>query len=206
MENEKKPSRFGVRLSAIMVAVLLVVCMAVPAFAADNYPSDLPEPPSGYTEFAIYNNSGIIVIYDLRGVSFVESEADHPNWCYLHDASGNRVTRYSYKLVNGAWSERTKFELVGRPQFSNILYSSVEFVKVSDYRWNVVLPPPPPPPPDPMQPFNSGLIIVLDWVGATVSALFSGSLSGLLPLVAVPVAITLLLVAFIVIRRIIWGA
>ena len=36
MENVKKSSRFGVRLSAIMVAVLLVVCMAVPAFAYET--------------------------------------------------------------------------------------------------------------------------------------------------------------------------
>ena len=59
MENEKKPSRLGVRLSAVMIAVLLVVCMAVPAFAATVEPDEynkLPfaiDLPDGYDHYAM---------------------------------------------------------------------------------------------------------------------------------------------------------
>lgn len=53
---------------------------------------------------------------------------------------------------------------------------------------------------------TSGLTVVIDWVGTVVSSLFSGELSGLLPIVAIPVAVTLLVLAIYFIRRSIWGA
>lgn len=62
-----------------------------------------------------------------------------------------------------------------------------------------------PPVPDPTESVTAGLGYVLNWVGQTVSQLFDGTLSGLLPLVAVPVAVTLLIVAIFFIKRTIWG-
>ena len=206
MENEKKSSRLGVRLSAVIFAVLFVACMAVPAFAYDS--TDLvgewvfPE----HLDFSLLQSSDKSVVGFL---GYIKCDVDGIETSF----------RGLYFRVGGTISARlegaTEINLYENGQWVNEDYRFINIVRVSS---SVDVPPlfydiffanaapPPPPPPDPMRPFNSGLTIVLDWVGATVSALFSGELAGLLPLVAVPVAITLLLVAIIVIKRSIWGA
>ena len=222
MENEKKPSRLGVRLSAIVVVVLLVVCMAVPVFAftvePDEYnklpfPLVLPdgcdyyvmgfsyEPSTGekYTCYALSSLSdGFPTFSAVEGVS---------GKYQLQTVSGNG-TVYRVKLsATGEFltewvdvSKNYKFFSKGTIYSNIIVYTPMGSVYYEPQL------PPPPPPPDLKESVSSGLTIVLDWVGATVSALFSGELAGLLPLVAIPVAITLLLVAIIVIKRSIWGA
>lgn len=55
---------------------------------------------------------------------------------------------------------------------------------------------------------TSGLTTVITWVGTVVTALVSeaGALSALLPLLAVGVAISALMLGIKVIRSVIWGA
>lgn len=201
MENEKKSSRFGVRLSSVIVTVLLVVCMAVPAFAAE-LPDGVDPPPFDY--YFVYQDGNQYHAVDLSGVSVLRRSEVTSSWSAyndndemitglrfaLHDA--NPTSTKFYWIVQGGQVSRVNSSFPG-------LYSNVPIRSQGDLE--IVF-----GAPDFTGSVTSGLTIVLDWVGATVSALFSGSLSGLLPLVAVPVAITLLLVAIIVIKRSIWGA
>lgn len=205
MENENKPSRFGVRLSAVIVVVLLVVCMAVPAFAYEK--TDLvgewvfPE----HLDFSLLQSSDISVVGFL---GYIKCDVDGIETSF----------RGLFFRVGGTISARlegaTEINLYENGQWVNEDYRFINIVRVSSTDVPPLLydiffanaAPPPPPPPDPLDSVGSGLTVVLDWVGATVSALFSGELAGLLPLVAVPVAVTLLLVAIIVIKRSIWGA
>lgn len=312
MENEKKPSRLGVRLFAIVVAVLLVVCMAVPTFAAvsSTYPVDAPLLPdndhewmiikqTGYSEYFLvditeinyfsymtfaaetngwyvstvdgssgrkavdqyisqdgqwvfYRKSSLvadqgtvgwrdIIVYstkwvtspaegyvikfesggayppytypDIEGYSyFIYRSGDRfycvrtklPNEVYVqYDESGvpyiySRVENLSFRTYAGYVGDSWGTSASGRPG-SNIVYSTFP---ISDGEGGQFYPPYLPP----IKQVGGVLTVVLDWVGSVVSAVVSGPMSGLLILLAVPVAITLLLVAFIVIRRIIWGA
>lgn len=307
MENEKKTSRLGVRLSAVMIAVLLVVCMAVPASSATvGVPShgNVEIPDNASFGFVCKKKSGELCAYYIldpvdvyvqpymfyesyrslnvaipesrfatRPYVLVEYMSGYSPTIYMYSEpfavvdgklttgeeivatqgslskdgtitwSGGRadtfpyltVTFCNYDLKDGAGAllrsadsffSRVYFGSDGnsvsamRSVFSGDEWSSYEAVTlryidiasvgdvyyVSDdlmteggsvfvegYR-------------TPLTQVGVGLTVVLDWVGATVSALFSGSLSGLLPLVAVPVAITLLIVAIVFIKRSIWGA
>lgn len=204
MENEKKSSRLGVRLSAVMVVVMLVVCMAVPAFAY------APEDIYGKWVFAetlnfsAFSGSGRTVV-DLP-VTFI---------CHV---DGVDTTFYSLIFRNGGTvsgrigqQNSDEFILCNKGVWVNDNYRYIDIVgpgigEGQDLAYELFYLNASSPPPDLKENVTSGLTVVLDWVGATVSALFSGSLSGLLPLVAVPVAITLLLVAIIVIKRSFWGA
>ena len=206
MENVKKTSRFGVRLSAIMVAVLLVVCMAVPAFAYGSYPVSYPAVPDDSKKWLLIGDE----LYDITDITSLKRSGTISNawkWTFYSGSIATNVRWYS--LSGGAWDSEGYTNKTGDGKSSiSITWSNMDVSASPDsltYTFTSP-PPPPPPPPDPYEDFNSGLAVVLDWVGATVSALFSGELAGLLPLVAVPVAITLLLVAIIVIKRSIWGA
>lgn len=53
---------------------------------------------------------------------------------------------------------------------------------------------------------TSGLTTVIDWVGTVVTAVTTGTLSGLLPLLAITVSISALMLGVKVIRSFIWGA
>ena len=55
---------------------------------------------------------------------------------------------------------------------------------------------------------GTGLSSVITWVGSVVTALTSstGALYGLLPLFAIGIAVSVLLLGIKVIRKIIWGA
>lgn len=208
MENEKKASRLGVRLSALMIAALLVVCMAVPAFAltvdvdaVGGFPSVyLPLPDGTKYYFLVPSNSG------YKAYAFVSI----PSQTRFYVSSGRlSVSANRYECIissSGAVGEWTYYDLNASTSFNLNLDLKEYFVgnfEVYNQDGSIFYAP---PPPDLNENVTSGLTIVLDWVGATVSALFSGELAGLLPLVAVPVAITLLLVAIIVIKRSIWGA
>ena len=59
-----------------------------------------------------------------------------------------------------------------------------------------------------LESVTSGLGTVIDWVGTVISSLLTteGELSQLLPLFAVGIAISALLLASRVIRSFIWGA
>lgn len=219
MENEKKSSRFGVRLSAIVVAVLLVVCMAVPAFA---YSVDSGSSSSGFEpmQFDVPDDYPYYMIIPGR------NSIGNPVWyCYafksvpysnqfgVNTYSSNQMVvdvNISYGLYYSSESTKWNNTFTQDLQFNKAdkayISGNFDLLTTSGDVYYSPPPPPPPPPPDIKDNVTSGLTIVLDWVGATVSALFSGSLSGLLPLVAVPVAIMLLLVAIIVIKRSIWGA
>lgn len=220
MENEKKPSRLGMRVSAIVVAVLLVVCMAVPAFAYEQgtYPDSLPPVPDDDRLWALYDYNIYRYLVDITDVdAFIyRAPASEPSGWYVarYDESG-RVTYWQvpiYGLSQGQWvlvktddylsntgtnSYRTLVSWSNKPYTAQESNGEIS-IQFAD--------PPPPPPPDLKESVTSGLTTVLDWVGATVSALFSGDLAGLLPLVAIPVAITILIVAIVVIKRSIWGA
>ena len=213
MENEKKSSRFGVRLSAIMFVVLLVVCMAVPAFAVSygsvgDYPESLPAiPDANYPLCLVRTANG----YQLWRVN--EGDRLYRNsgtkWIWQNSA-GSSSPRSYYDLVDGVWVYSSGGSDVLNSGLSGVvLWSqrSYDFYNSGTYYYSFTSTiEPPPPPPDPLDSVGSGLTIVLDWVGATVSALFSGELAGLLPLVAIPVAITILIVAIVFIKRSIWGA
>lgn len=203
MENEKKPSRLGVRLSAMMVAVFLVVCMAVPAFAYS--PEDIYGKWvfSETLDFSAFTGSGSTVVSlpveFVCNVDGVDTTFYQLVFRYGGTVAG-RIGLYDNKefilCYKGVWKndEYRYIDVVG--------YS---FGNGSDLAYELFFTNASPPPPDPLGSVGAGLIVVLDWVGSVVSAVVSGPMSGLLILLAVPVAITLLLVAFIVIRRIIWG-
>lgn len=59
-----------------------------------------------------------------------------------------------------------------------------------------------------LEAVTSGITTVISWIGAVLDALLSteGALAPLLPLLAVGVAISAILLAIKVIRGIIWGA
>lgn len=214
MENEKKSSRLGVRLSAIMVAVLLVICMAVPAFAATVEPDEynkLPfsiNLPDGYRYYILcLSNSGdkyyVFAFNDLVS-GYPRVEWVSTRYRFQCGTDFMRCFLSLDGIVTEDWTATTDaaaFWVNGAPQSD--WYGNVNVYQVDG---SIFFEPDLPPPPDLKQEVTSGLAIVLDWVGATVSALFSGELSGLLPLVAVPVAITILIVAIVVIKRSIWGA
>lgn len=220
MENEKKTSRFGVRLSAIVVAVLLVVCMAVPAFAYEqgSYPDSLPPVPDDDRLWALYDYKVYCYLVDITEVdAFVyRAPASEPSGWYVarYDESG-RISYWHvpiYGLYEGQWvlvKTDDYLSSTGTNTFNTLVtWSNKPFVaEQTNGDFSIQFSdPPPPPPPDLKESVTSGLSVVLDWVGATVSALFSGELAGLLPLVAIPVAITILIVAIVVIKRSIWGA
>lgn len=53
---------------------------------------------------------------------------------------------------------------------------------------------------------TSGLGTVISWVGTVVTAVTTGSLSALLPLLAIGVAVSALMLGIKAIRSFIWGA
>ncbi len=53
---------------------------------------------------------------------------------------------------------------------------------------------------------TSALTTVIDWVGAVVSAITTGSLSSLLPLLAIGVAVSAFFMGIKAIRGVIWGS
>lgn len=53
---------------------------------------------------------------------------------------------------------------------------------------------------------TSGLGTVIDWVGTVVTAVTTGKLSALLPLLAIGVAVSALMLGIKAIRSFIWGA
>ena len=59
-----------------------------------------------------------------------------------------------------------------------------------------------------LEAVSTGVTTVISWVGEVVSALTStdGALSALLPLLAIGVAVTAVMLGVKVIRSIIWGA
>lgn len=204
MENEKKSSRLGVRLSAVLVAVLIVVCMAVPAFAVTIDPNEyngLPFPlrlPDSKPNYLLVKASGddyyFLVAFDKlaagypclnNGTSFYFGEN-----VYLRNVS------LEGEFTTDSWKQTSSTPMCN---VDSVMSNSVIYNADGGILYE-------PPAPSFMDRVGSGLTVVLDWVGATVTALFSGELSGLLPLVAVPVAITILIVAIVVIKRSIWGA
>lgn len=207
MDNEKKSSCFGVRLSAIVVAVFLVVCMAVPAFASEgSIDPSWPEFPDGSVPLVIDFGKNIW-LYDISNVAVIGGQNLYPGIRFtFKDSNSANISVPAYVLLDGSWSKQgEKSELtvsdIASASEVNVIYSLYD-LEFGSSSINVVVP----PPPDPLESVGNGLVVVMDWVGSVVSAVVSGPMSGLLILLAVPVAITLLLVAFIVIRRIIWGA
>lgn len=57
-----------------------------------------------------------------------------------------------------------------------------------------------------LEAVTNGLSTVIDWVGTVVTAVTTGELSALLPLLAIGVSISALLLGVRVIRSVIWGA
>lgn len=53
---------------------------------------------------------------------------------------------------------------------------------------------------------TDGFTAMIGLVGEFLTAMFSGSLAGLLPLFAIGIAISVLLVAVKIVRKITWGA
>lgn len=207
MENEKKSPRFGLRLSAIVVAVLLVICMAVPAFAYGSLPDDVVAPGNWYEDYfiirATVNNKPGYRLYSLDGVSYIELRSNSDSYDYCFNGRDSFGHYYYSTLPDWTyWSKSSSQSwLISLSSPIEIVYCTMDVTfDGNKIRFTE------PPPPDPLGEVGSGLTVVLDWVGATVSALFSGELSGLLPLVAIPVAITILIVAIVVIKRSIWGA
>lgn len=62
------------------------------------------------------------------------------------------------------------------------------------------------PPPSPLDPITNAFTAVIGWVGTVVSAIVSGELVALRPLVAIGIAVSALLLAWVFIRRSIWGS
>lgn len=53
---------------------------------------------------------------------------------------------------------------------------------------------------------TSALGTVITWIGTVITALTSGSMTDLLPLFAIGIAISVIMVAMKIIRRVTWGA
>lgn len=217
MENEKKPKKRSLRLLSVLTVVLLLAFMAVPAFAAGNEDhtvsgvwrfndvliGQLPPTDSTYPYAAVYVNfqtDYLGTAVDCIGFMFEEHQPDVARMDYLLTdefasmMGSDNATVYIHSAWNGVFGEGVKTIDFG---------STPQPVSAEFYAWllrNAV----------PANSFRdsvtSGLTVVIEWVGTVVSSLFSGELSGLLPIVAIPVAVTLLVLAIYFIRRSIWGA
>lgn len=53
---------------------------------------------------------------------------------------------------------------------------------------------------------TSAISDVIGWVGSVITALTSGSMSGLLPLFAIGIAISAVLLGIKIIRSVVWGS
>ena len=205
MENEKKPQRLAVRLSALFAAVMLLVALAVPVFAYQL--EDLPG------EWVLSETIECDSILSKDGKSVVGLTCSA---YFIVDGQIRPIYSLAFRVGNRVTYRETGSEMGGTPIYENgswvdedyryiyitdVISSDENLLGAEAFFLNAS-----PVPPDPMESVGSGLTVVIDWVGATVSALFSGELAGLLPLVAIPVAITILIVAIVVIKRSIWGA
>lgn len=221
----KKP--FGSRLLILFTVCMIVVAMAVPAFAApvafdpSSYPVEsLPYPSSPGPEFdgldvtsrpplteqqleyptvEFYATSNLVPYYVIFGIGpDTNLVAKNNGGGYL--ALYIQNPGYIYRLSSSGWSSTTSS--VYDP--ASIVSSDVEILVqgTNDIFYS------PPPPPDLGQEVTGVLPTVLSWIQQTLNALFveGGALQGLLLLVAVPVAITLLFLAARFIRNLIWGA
>lgn len=236
MENIKKPKKRSLRFLSVLTVVLLLAFMAVPAFAAENAVvqkeisgkwrfNDYLAPISGLQESvnftAMYSfeyqgtHSGTV---SCSGLSFIEGDGYaflvRSMFNGLSDPTDQTIAEsflgVSFPFDNAIYKEYMNgddygFTFISQGfDFQTIDFgTSPQYVSVDFYNWliaNAV----------PVNSFrdsvSSGLTVVIEWVGTVVSSLFSGELSGLLPIVAIPVAVTLLVLAIYFIRRSIWGA
>lgn len=225
MKNEKRPYRRTQRLLCALVVVFLLAFMAVPAFAAeneyvlkagtyrlhtsltavpyevlslpmndegyqfmvDNYGFDI-EPITfvGDDEFAIVSRLSPFNVY---GDLYVEGNPDYSSRMAILGYLNEEVV-YGYLVESMVYG--VEFSIASDTSVPELTYQWV--IANTDYETTY------------MDTFSSGLTAVIDWVGSVVNALFSGEFSGLLTIVAIPVAVTLLVLAIYFIRRSIWGA
>lgn len=192
--ENKKP--FGTRLFILFTVCMIVVAMTVPAFAYDiDYVSPVPYPAMMYDNYVVMLTGSYVYLFSFdeilyRSPNNMVFNGNYERWFRL--TSQNEWTGY-----NSGSGPLTY-------NFGTLLYTTTN---IYDEDGDLVFEGPPPPP-DLGQEVTGVLPTVLSWIQQTLNALFveGGALQGLLLLVAVPVAITLLFLAARFIRNLIWGA
>lgn len=223
---------FGSRLFILITVCMIVVAMAAPAFAAEatlipfpsqlpigfipypegadlslyqDIPSDLVPPYSSDQQvlaeirfYAVRNHAPRLIVVGLNASTVVEA---------FEGAAGQisfQITGYEYCYTYGAggWGNMGDISLTVSPDYIISLPVEVYLRGSGELFYS------PPPPPDLGEDVTRTLPIVLSWIQQTLNALFveGGALQGLLLLVAVPVAITLVFLGARFIRNLIWGA
>ena len=223
----KKP--LGSRLFILITVCIIVVAMAVPAFAAnfvpaevpDSMPVNLPYPavPDEWVELLDYGLPPFVL--DDPSIKYVVFFGRHASAVAIYYYGlGEQSTLEVYNqgdilylsitnpIANNFTHDGLAWGHNGNVSIDielGAVYSSP--VDIS-FRGEDELFYSPPPPPDLGQEVTGVLPTVLSWIQQTLNALFveGGALQGLLLLVAVPVAITLLLLGARFIRNLIWGA
>lgn len=193
----------GTRLFVLLTVCMIVVAMAVPVFAAD-YPNDfpgLPSFPSGFPTYIVRYGYNVWAETECYMVQFFNSEDP----IYYN---GSVLVRKNASMYSTFYFKDDVWNSVGAVSAANASFGSsifdanfIIYDKNGDVWWDSISP-------DLGEKVTEVLPTVLNWIQQTLNALFleGGALSGLLLLVAVPVAITLLFLAARFIRSCIWGA
>lgn len=182
---------------AIAVAVSLLV---IPAFATESYVfheelgnlflySSLPL--GKYEVFLwVCDESGVVIRKDSLGVVLHEG-----NYLYPRSISPDGV-EYIYEIFE-EYNSPSDFYTCLFISSSEGDYISADYVEFRPYAEPINL----------LDYIGNRISVAINWVKMTVSELISseGQLHGLLPLIAVSVAITVVLIVSKIIRRIIWG-
>jgi len=227
IQNEEKRSvRFKSMLLAVCVIAIMLVSMVVPAFAAAPTQMGLsgdwcfktsPTKPTTWTNVKIsfsYVSNSIGASSEAVGFTFGFS-GSYDFLSYVQ-SGGYEKHAYGWDGFTGSWNGWSPAD-ARYIRFG----SEVQYVPYAFYEWfiaNAVRNTnsdspgqthlPPVPPVDLGKEVTGVLPTVLNWIQQTLNALFveDGALSGLLLLVAVPVAITVVFLGARFIRRCIWGA
>lgn len=228
--NIQKIKRFSCRFASFLAVCLLLVCMSAPAFAAENdytlsgrWCFDESPVVSGTfsdtnldftvsyltSDGAVFNGSGSFVELssnDILGphivLQFVSSQPAFPGISFPFDLciySTGLYPSFNDYPPKAGWQDQVFTEnslryidFGSEPQIVSVEFYHA-FISVAD-------------PVDITLPVTDTLPVVLGWVGLVVSSLFSGELSGLLILVAIPVAIVIVFLGARLLRRLWWGA
>lgn len=212
--NFQKIKRLSCRYASFLAVCLLFICMSVPAFAVENdYTvsghwvmndvltfSEFDEPLYGSGTFPF---NGYVVTSNVSRVCCVRNSNTEGFYVYVvvesEEPPLNVSDQYPYEFIvysnDAKWANLPGVQswfFGDTPQpvsktFYDWLHANGHQMTFSDTT-TAVLP------------------IVLGWVGSVVSSLFSGELSGLLILVAIPVAIVIVFLGARLLRRLWWGA
>ena len=224
MNNQTETTkRKGSRVFAFLTVLCLVVAMAVPAFAAEEYTisgvwtwnNEISAP---YGEHEDGGSFDVDFTVDFngeptRGFQIKQVHVDTGTYhflylTYLLSVDGGTVRDPFYYVYgsNPGW-------IAGHSRTIDF-GESPQVVSKQFYEWFIINASPGLLPPDVpvsndstfLQSTTNTLPIVLAWIQSVISAIFVGEMNGFLILAAVPVAIVIVFLGARLLRRLIWGA